>query len=990
MTPLAGGSDSDDRGRPSWRSLLPADGLPGYPELALGVELRQREPHDPHRWDPRKIEAATPRSLSRQQDGLQLAVRPLARSARGSWVKKDAAWDDVRRTPSRFDPAVARWFAELFGIARPSAGVGSFSSVSEWLTLDSDASSLLWSHLEAGGRLGIPLVAPHPQQEVELSAAAAEVGVLVAPTDDGALSVTARVTLDGADTDVGRVRAVGRSMLFTYSVHTDPIRITLAPAALDDTVGSLLASPGGVVVPPHEAEEFLREAYPRLHRRTTMTAAAGLDPPTVLRPALRLTAAFVAESVGFRFEWSYPGLAPVAVSAAEGPDRDAAAEAALLSRAQGAWAEATDLPFTAAGTLRDADAGEFSVRVLAALQLVDGVRVEITGARPPYRELTGAPEVSVSTVATDDPDWFDLGVIVTIEGRWVPLAPLLTALSRGKRRLKLADGAYFSLAHPSLARLKELLDEAAALDEWETGARINRHQSALWSDFEDLADEAAPAQTWREAVRALEPADLDATPVPRGLRAELREYQKRGFDWLVFLHRQKLGGILADDMGLGKTVQMLALIQHAREDGEQRPFLVVAPTSVLATWLSESAQFVPDLVVRAVESTAAKSGTAVADAAAGAHVVVTSYALLRLDEAQFTAQTWAGVVFDEAQFVKNPQTRVHRAAKNLRADTVIALTGTPLENGLADLWALFSLTAPGLFPSGRRFRDEYVTPIEKSRNDDEKGRAHGAARLERLRRRIRPFMLRRTKEIVAPELPPKQEQDLHIELSAEHRALYDVVLQRERQKVLGLIDDLDRNRFIVFRSLTLLRMLSLDPVLVDERHAHIGSSKLAALLARLTEVIAEGHRALVFSQFTSFLSLVADRLDAAGIAYAHLDGSTSRRGEVVDGFRTGDAPVFLISLKAGGFGLTLTEADYVFVLDPWWNPTAEAQAIDRAHRIGQKRSVFVYRLLAAGTIEQKVRMLQQRKAELFRSVVDDGDLFSASLTADDIRALLDP
>jgi len=250
-------------------------------------------------------------------------------------------------------------------------------------------------------------------------------------------------------------------------------------------------------------------------------------------------------------------------------------------------------------------------------------------------------------------------------------------------------------------------------------------------------------------------------------------------------------------------------------------------------------------------------------------------------------------------------------------------------------------------------------------------------------------VLRRTKELVAPELPERQEQELRIELSPAHRAVYDTVLQRERQKVLRLLTDLDSNRFIVFRSLTLLRMLALAPALVDAGDTGIPSSKLDALRERLRELIAEGHRALVFSQFTSYLDLVRADLDAHGIAYEYLDGSTRRRADVIDAFRRGDAPVFLISLKAGGFGLTLTEADYVFLMDPWWNPAAEAQAIDRTHRIGQTRPVNVYRMIAAGTIEEKVVALQQRKARLFTAVLGEGDALAQSLTADDIRGLLE-
>ncbi|UUT35404.1 DEAD/DEAH box helicase [Microbacterium elymi] len=452
---------------------------------------------------------------------------------------------------------------------------------------------------------------------------------------------------------------------------------------------------------------------------------------------------------------------------------------------------------------------------------------------------------------------------------------------------------------------------------------------------------------------------IEPTPVPRMLQAPLRPYQRAGFDWLAFLWRHRLGGILADDMGLGKTVQTLALLAHARETGERRPFLVVAPTSVLPTWRAEAAKFAPELTVRLVQTTGRVSDPPGRDAPA-ADVVVTSYALLRLDEAAYAGVEWAGIILDEAQFVKNPATKLHKAVKALRADAVYAITGTPMENGLGELWAILSLTAPGLFPSARRFREEYIGPIEKGKvPENQEGAPYRAARLARLRRRIRPLVLAPHEGAGRRRACPRQEQRSWS--SSLPRTVRSTTRrsQRERQKVLGLLDDLDRNRFIVFRSLTLLRLMSLAPALVDPVHARLPSAKLDALIDQLAELASEGHRALVFSQFTSFLQLAADRLQTAGIRHEYLDGSTRRRGDVIDAFRSGDAPVFLISLKAGGFGLTLTEADYVFLLDPWWNPAAEAQAVDRTHRIGQTRNVFVYKMIAAGTIEEKVVALQR-------------------------------
>jgi SNF2 family DNA or RNA helicase len=616
-----------------------------------------------------------------------------------------------------------------------------------------------------------------------------------------------------------------------------------------------------------------------------------------------------------------------------------------------------------------------------------------------------------------------------------------------------------SLQQPIFAQLHELIDEARALPEWETGLRISRYQASLWSEFEDLADEALPAQAWRAAVSGLlallpasaapsnpaesaesaESADfsgspvsselqagpaasaLAGTPVPPGVHATLRPYQQDGFAWLAFLWTHQLGGILADDMGLGKTLQTLALFEHATRAPlaspvgvadlsasasagasaspsaspsasasarararaatvpGRRPFLVVAPTSVVSNWLTEAARFTPDLRVHAVTTTAARH-SGLAQAAARSDVIVTSYALFRLDFAAYQELGWAGLILDEAQFVKNSMAKVHACARDLDTPFKLALTGTPMENNLMDLWALLRIVAPGLFPSKQRFTEKYLRPIERGESPHV---------LARLRRRLRPLILRRTKERVATELPHKQEQRLSVDLNPRHQKLYDTFLQRERQKLLGLLEDLDKNRFIIFRSLTLLRLLSLDPSLVDDKYASVSASKLDALFEQLDDVVAEGHRALIFSQFTSFLKKAAARLDAQGIAYCYLDGSTRDRASVIDAFKTGTAPVFLISLKAGGFGLNLTEADYVFLLDPWWNPQAEAQAVDRTHRIGQTRTVMVYRMVATGTIEEKVMALKERKAQLFNAVIDDDAVFSTNLTSDDIRGLFE-
>jgi SNF2 family DNA or RNA helicase len=308
------------------------------------------------------------------------------------------------------------------------------------------------------------------------------------------------------------------------------------------------------------------------------------------------------------------------------------------------------------------------------------------------------------------------------------------------------------------------------------------------------------------------------------------------------------------------------------------------------------------------------------------------------------------------------------------------MSGTPIENNLMELWSLLSITAPGLFARPDRFGEHYRVPIEKQGDTD---------RLAQLRRRIRPLLLRRTKEQVASDLPDKQEQVLELDLNPKHKKLYQTYLQRERQKVLGLLDDMTKNRFEIFRSLTLLRQASLAVSLVDAEHAGVPSTKLDTLMELLEDIVGDGHRVLVFSQFTRFLNLARDRIRTAGIDHCYLDGQTRNRPAVIADFREGQAPVFLISLKAGGFGLNLTEADYCILLDPWWNPATEAQAVDRVHRIGQTRKVMVYRLVAKDTLEEKVMALKQKKAALFSNVMDGGGFESGAMTAADIRDLLD-
>ena len=406
----------------------------------------------------------------------------------------------------------------------------------------------------------------------------------------------------------------------------------------------------------------------------------------------------------------------------------------------------------------------------------------------------------------------------------------------------------------------------------------------------------------------------------------------------------------------------------------------MAPTSVVQNWESECRKFAPGLDVVAIRETSARRGESLSAVAADADVVITSYGLFRREFDDYDAIDWAGLFLDEAQFVKNHVSQAHRRARMLSVPFKVAVTGTPMENNLMELWSLLAITAPGLMGDASRFTTYYRQPIERDGDVE---------RLAQLRRRIRPLMLRRTKEQVASDLPEKLEQVLELELVPRHAKVYQAYLQRERQKVLGMLGDMRKHRFEIFRSLTLLRQASLDVGLVDEKHAGVPSTKLDALMEMVEEVVADGHRVLVFSQFTRFLQSARSRVESAGIDLCYLDGRTRNRAKVIDRFQDGGAPVFLISLKAGGFGLNLTAADYCILLDPWWNPATEAQAVDRTHRIGQTKKVMVYRLVAKDTIEEKVMAMKAKKAALFANVIDSGELASGALTADDIRSLIE-
>jgi superfamily II DNA or RNA helicase len=946
----------------------------------------------------------------------RLMARLMRPGARGGWVNGSLTWsglDSWHVQSGEYRPDHLALVREVYAVYRAREGRASYSyhyGGDRTLDLSGCDSPQLWSLLDEAARLGLTLVHACPGLGEVRRPQRGELLIDITRQGDRGSLVTAVIRVDGDDagglepllflgsSGHGVVCVESAAPTAGHGVESRRLRLVRLAKPAARQLRRMVLDGERLEIPADEFHRFADELCPALRNVATVVSSDGsFTPPEVSAPVLVLRASYGADHVvEVGWGWAYQvgatkRLATLGANGAGPGFRDLDAERAVLADTilTGTGLERFGLldgggrPADArAVSLTGLDSMRFTTEELPRLAQLPGIAVEVAGQPTDYRDVGDSLTIGVSTAdVAGERDWFDLGVTISVAGRELPFADVFVALASGGSHMLLADGAHFSLLAPRLQSLRRLIEEARALTESPSAPlRISRYQAGLWAEFAALGVVTEHAQAWRRQVGALLEIDAVAQHDPPAmLAARLRPYQRDGFGWLASLWELELGGILADDMGLGKTLQALALICHARDsDPGIGPFLVVAPTSVVSNWVEEAARFVPGLRVDAVTDTLARSGRTI-DEAAAADVVVTTYTLFRLDADAYGTVAWAGLILDEAQYVKNHQAKTYRCVRQLAAPFKLAMTGTPMENNLMELWSLLSITAPGLFPDPKRFADQYARPIE---------RAGDAEQLARLRRRIKPLVKRRTKELVAGDLPAKQEQTLAVDLHPRHRKLYDTQLQRERQKVLGLIDDFDRNRFTILRSITLLRQLSLHPGVVDDSHDAIPCAKLGALVEQLGDVVGGGHRALVFSQFTGFLAKVRERLDHEGIEYCYLDGRTRRRDRVLARFKDGADPVFLISLKAGGCGLNLTEADYCFLLDPWWNPATEAQAIDRTHRIGQTRPVMVYRMIARDTIEEKVVALARRKAALFSGVMDEGDLFAGGLTAEDIRGLL--
>jgi SNF2 family DNA or RNA helicase len=574
-------------------------------------------------------------------------------------------------------------------------------------------------------------------------------------------------------------------------------------------------------------------------------------------------------------------------------------------------------------------------------------------------------------------DWFDLDGGIDYGGQSVKLPDLLSAARQGETMIELGDGSMGILPEEWLKKYGMLADLGTA----ENGAlRFNASQAgvldALLANQPEIQVDAAFEKV-REHLRQFE--GVIALDSPPGFHGELRPYQREGLGWLDYLQRFGFGGILADDMGLGKTIQVLALLQRRRYRRQAKgPTLAVVPRSLVFNWIQEAAKFTPRLKVLDYTGPGRHS---LREKFAEYDLIISTYGTLRTDITELTNFEFDYVMLDESQAIKNADSQSAKAARLLRARHRLAISGTPIENHLGELWSIIEFLNPGMLGSDTVFKKYAST-----------GTGAGLDVADRilLAKALRPFILRRTKSQVVQDLPEKTEQTLYCDMETEQRRCYDELRIHYRDALLRKdAVELNRSKIEVLEALLRLRQAACHPGLINPDVSSEPSAKLEMLLPSIAEVVEEGHKVLVFSQFTSFLAIVRERLDQEQLVYEYLDGRTRNRAARVERFQNDpDCPIFLISLKAGGLGLNLTAAEYVYLLDPWWNPAVEAQAIDRSHRIGQTQHVFAYRLICRGTVEEKILELQQKKRDLADAILNADNRVISTLTREDLEFLL--
>lgn len=747
----------------------------------------------------------------------------------------------------------------------------------------------------------------------------------------------------------------------------------------------VLLTNGGARVPERDLPAFLGSTVPGLESQGLEVDLEGLEDRTFLLSETPTPRLYLSEEAGMlvgSLRFAYGDYEVFAENPEMVFDVGAGGQRAYLRRDVESEFQST-VRLREAG-LRMTEPGRFEADGDEAL---DFLRTQLAGLASEW-EVFGQDDLKryrVTPIGLSlrvrlgiDVDWLDLSFEAEATGDEVRATDVIRSLRRGSRYVRLGSGAHALLPEEWSQRLGPVLEDLSLRS---ARARLPLHVSPLVEELLEGAPtvEYAGREAWEKLISALRGGgSIPAVDPPDGLAAVLRPYQLWGYRWLRFMGVLGLGCVLADDMGLGKTVQALGVLLAEVEQGEDGPSLVVAPTSVVPNWEAEARRFAPGLRVLRYHGTHRKNSL---HAIEGHDLVLTSYAVLRRDIEELASVRWRYAVLDEAQAIKNAATQTARAARRLKADRRLALTGTPLENHLGELWSQFHFLMPGLLGSERLFTRKFARPITQGNVRAE----------ERLQRRIRPFILRRLKSDVAQDLPEKVESVLWCEMGSEQDRLYRTLFAASRERVLREMEvkGLARARFSVLEALLRLRQTCCHPEILPAGVGEgVPSAKFDLLRDFVGEVIEEGHRVLVFSQFIKVLEILRQWVQDSGIPHLYLDGRTRKREERVQRFQEDESiPVFLVSLKAGGAGINLTGADYVILYDPWWNPAVEIQATDRAHRIGQRKKVFAYKMITRGTVEEKILALQERKRDLTEGLIQSGTAWEMGLTETDIEQL---
>jgi superfamily II DNA or RNA helicase len=573
-------------------------------------------------------------------------------------------------------------------------------------------------------------------------------------------------------------------------------------------------------------------------------------------------------------------------------------------------------------------------------------------------------------------DWFDINAVVWFGKYQIPFLSLKQHILHKRREFLLPDGEVAIIPDKWFTQYGSLFSLAEA----GKTLKLKKHHIGLINDLAE--DSLANVTLERKLQRLSDFENIADTQMPVHFKGSLRDYQKAGYNWFSFLREYHFGGCLADDMGLGKTIQTLAMLQKVKEDDQlaetQTTSLIVMPTSLIYNWLTEAKKFTPKLKILAHTGTNRNKDVA---NFTNYDIIITTYGVTRVDVDELKNFYFNYIILDESQNIKNPSSKSFKAVRALKSKHKLILSGTPVENSVGDLWSQLTFLNPGLLGTQAFFQEEYVQAIEKKK-DEEKAR--------KLQSIIKPFVLRRTKEQVAAELPPKTEQVIYCDMSEDQAAYYEKTKSAYRNDLLQSMDDgtFAQKQVQLLQGLTALRQLANHPVMIDSSYIS-DSGKFKNVIHTLDNVLKGGHKVLVFSQFVKHLDIFKKHFETEHIPFAYLDGATRNRGEIVSEFQQNeDLKVFLISIKAGGVGLNLTQADYVFILDPWWNPAVEQQAIDRTHRIGQDKKVFIYKFIAKDTVEEKILALQKRKKSLANALITTEESFFKSLSKEDIRDIL--